>query len=53
MNKKIFSSGGRVLNFVVKTKQFKDGRNDILRLINKLDWKNGFFRKDIGYKVID
>ena len=53
MNKKIFSSGGRVLNFVVKTKQFKDGRNDILRLINKLDWNNGFFRKDIGYKVID
>ena len=53
INKKIFSSGGRVLNFVVKTKQFKDGRNDILRLINKLDWNNGFFRKDIGYKVID
>jgi len=53
INKKIFSNGGRVLNFVVKTDQFKDGRNDILRLINKLDWNNGFFRKDIGYKVID
>ena len=22
-------------------------------LINKLDWKEGFFRRDIGYKVID
>ena len=22
-------------------------------LIKKLSWENGFFRKDIGYKVID
>jgi phosphoribosylamine-glycine ligase len=21
--------------------------------LNKLNWKNGFYRKDIGYKVID
>jgi len=53
IQKKIFSSGGRVLNFVVKSKNFKNSRNQVLQLINKIRWKKGFFRKDIGFKVID
>ena len=24
-----------------------------INLINQINWKNGFFRRDIGYKVID
>ena len=24
-----------------------------LELINELNWENGFYRKDIGFKVID
>ena len=28
-------------------------REDLIKLINNLEWENGFFRKDIGYKVID
>ena len=28
-------------------------RDKIFNLINTLNWPNGFFRKDIGYKVID
>jgi len=50
---KIFSNGGRVLNFVSKSKNFKDAREQTLNLIKNLNWKNGFYRKDIGYKVID
>ena len=53
LNDQILSNGGRVLNFVIRTKEFKEGRNEIFKLIDQLDWKDGFFRKDIGYKVID
>jgi len=51
-NNKIFSNGGRVLNFVVCSNNFKKNRNRAIRLIDKINWKNGFFRKDIGFKVI-
>ncbi len=50
---KILSNGGRVLNFVVLSKEFKDCREKALKLINHLNWSNGFYRKDIGYKVIN
>ena len=53
VKKKIFSDGGRVLNFVNLSRNFKESRKNILNNIKKLNWKNGFFRKDIGYKVID
>tara|TARA_A100001011_G_scaffold378746_1_gene443885 strand:- start:857 stop:2119 length:1263 start_codon:yes stop_codon:yes gene_type:complete len=48
-----FSNGGRVLNFVSLSKKFDDSRKNIFRSIKKLNWINGFFRKDIGYKVIE
>ena len=50
---KIFSNGGRVLNFVGKSESFKASREIAINLIKKINWKNGFYRKDIGYKVID
>jgi len=49
---KIFSNGGRVLNFVIRSKNLKLGRERAIELINQLNWVNGFFRKDIGFKVI-
>ncbi len=52
-DKKIFSNGGRVLNFVIKSNDFRNCRNRGLELINELNWENGFYRKDIGFKVID
>ncbi len=51
-NSKIYSNGGRVLNFVIKSEEFKKSRDRAIHLINKINWENGFFRKDIGYKVI-
>ena len=50
---KIYSNGGRVLNFVSLSSDFEESRNKSISLIKKLSWENGFFRKDIGYKVID
>jgi phosphoribosylamine--glycine ligase len=50
---KIFSNGGRVLNFVVRSDSFLDGREKAIKLIKNIKWENGFFRKDIAYKVID
>ncbi len=52
-NEKILSNGGRVLNFVIRSNNFKDSRDRGLKLINELNWENGFYRKDIGFKVID
>ncbi len=49
---KIFAIGGRVLNFVSLSENFTDAKKDIYNNINDLDWKDGFCRKDIGYKVI-
>ncbi len=51
-NSKIYSDGGRVLNFVINSKEFKKSRDRAIQLINKVNWEHGFFRKDIGYKVI-
>ena len=51
-NKFLVSNGGRVLNVVVLGKNFKKIRSQILRLIKKINWKHGFFRKDIGWRVI-
>ena len=50
---KIYSIGGRVLNFVSLSSDFNECRNNIHRLLELLNWDEGFFRKDIGYKVID
>jgi len=49
----ILSNGGRVLNFVSLSSSFKSSRERAIKLINQLNWKNGFFRKDIGFKIID
>ena len=52
-NGEIFSNGGRVLNFVSISSNYKESRDKVLKLINNLNWSNSFFRKDIGFKVID
>jgi len=52
-NQQIYAIGGRVLNFVCLSENFLDARIKIINSINTLDWENGFYRKDIGYKVID
>ena len=52
INNKVYSNGGRVLNIVVRSNNFQDCRHKALDLIKKINWEHGFFRKDIGHKVI-
>ena len=51
-NQSFFSNGGRVLNFVSTSLNLLKSRRQLLKTIKNLNWQNGFFRKDIGYKVI-
>jgi len=46
------SNGGRVLNVVTRSNDFKSARESSLELLKQINWDNGFYRKDIGYKVI-
>ena len=50
---KIFAVGGRVLNFVSLSDNFLEARKKIISKLEKLNWTQGFYRKDIGHKVID
>ena len=51
-NNNIYAVGGRVLNFVSLSSDLKDAKNNIINNLEKLNWSGGFFRRDIGYKVI-
>ena len=53
IDNKTYSNGGRVINIISLSSDFKESRDKIFNHINQLNWKGGFFRKDIGYKVID
>jgi phosphoribosylamine--glycine ligase len=50
---KIYATGGRVLNFVSLSKNLSLARMQIIDSIKSLNWNGGFYRKDIGYKVIN
>tara|TARA_B110000090_G_scaffold161576_1_gene178319 strand:- start:18 stop:608 length:591 start_codon:yes stop_codon:yes gene_type:complete len=49
----IYATGGRVLNFVCLSDDFLKARIKITNSICSLNWNGGFYRKDIGYKVIN
>ena len=51
-NNSVYATGGRVLNFVSTSNNFSEARINIFENINKLNWSNGYYRRDIGYKVI-
>ena len=51
-NKTIYAIGGRVLNFVSLSEDLLEARKKIYKNLTKLNWSKGFYRRDIGYKVI-
>ena len=51
-NNKILSNGGRVLNVTSVGKNFFSIRKKIFSILKKINWKNGFYRKDIAWRVI-
>ena len=50
---KYLANGGRVLNIVAVTEEFSISKNKTIKILETLNWKKGFYRKDIGYKVIN
>jgi phosphoribosylamine--glycine ligase len=52
-NNRIFSSGGRVLNSTALDKNLKSARNTCIRMLKKINWKDKYFRKDIGWRAIN
>ncbi len=52
-NNKIYSNGGRVLNIVSVSDKLSEARKVSLANIKRINWSDGFFRKDIGWKAID
>ena len=51
-DEKVYAIGGRVLNFVALSENLHTAKKNILKNINSLNWSGGFYRKDIGHKVI-
>ena len=49
----VYAVGGRVLNFVSLSDSFNDAKINITKNLDELNWLGGFYRKDIGYKVIE
>ena len=49
----LLSNGGRVLNITSIGNDFLKIRKKIITTIKKLNWEHGFFRNDIGWKVIN
>ena len=50
---KVYATGGRVLNFVSISDDLKKSRESVIHEIEKLNWENGFYRRDIGFRIID
>ena len=48
----VYAIGGRVLNLVALSDEFITARQIIYKKLDELGWQGGFYRKDIGYKVI-
>ncbi len=51
-NGKILSTGGRVLNITGVGNKFSKLRSDLIKIIKTINWKSGFYRRDIGWRVI-
>ena len=49
---KLVSNGGRVLNITATGKNFLRIRGKIIKIIKRIKWKEGFYRRDIGWRVI-
>ena len=52
INNELVSNGGRVLNITSTGMVFKTIRKNIFNIIKKINWKDGFYRKDNGWRII-
>jgi len=52
-NNKIYSNGGRVLNSTCLDDNLSKAREKSIYILNQINWKKGFFRKDIAWRTIN
>ncbi len=46
------ANGGRVLNVTVRSGSLADARDAAYHMIDRIDWPEGFCRRDIGWRVL-
>jgi phosphoribosylamine--glycine ligase len=44
--------GGRVLGVTAKGKDIEEARSRVYNAIDVVDWPEGFFRRDIGWRAL-
>ncbi|MEM7441413.1 MAG: phosphoribosylamine--glycine ligase [Pseudomonadota bacterium] len=49
---RIFANGGRVLNVTARGQTLKQARDRAYEIVEKVDWPEGFHRKDIGWRAL-
>jgi len=49
---KILSSGGRVLNATARGKTLAEARERAYAMAEAIDWPDGFYRRDIGWRAL-
>ncbi|MGC9370072.1 MAG: phosphoribosylamine--glycine ligase [Paracoccaceae bacterium] len=49
---KIAANGGRVLNVTARGANLQEARDRAYEMIGKIDWPEGFYRRDIGWRAL-
>tara|TARA_B110000014_G_C20113066_1_gene586900 strand:+ start:250 stop:1524 length:1275 start_codon:yes stop_codon:yes gene_type:complete len=52
-NNKLLANGGRVLNVCASGDTILEAKVKVYAAIDKIDWPQGFYRRDIGWRVIE
>tara|TARA_B110000438_G_scaffold294785_1_gene336727 strand:- start:242 stop:1513 length:1272 start_codon:yes stop_codon:yes gene_type:complete len=52
-NNSIVSNGGRVLSVTALGKDIKEAKIRAYKVVNLIDWPDGYFRKDIGWRAVE
>ena len=47
------ANGGRVLAVTARASNLKDARDQAYKMIDQIDWPEGFCRRDIGWRALD
>jgi phosphoribosylamine--glycine ligase len=51
-NGKFFANGGRVLNITTRAETLIKAQKNSYEIIENIDWPEGFYRKDIGWRAL-
>ncbi|MFY0596544.1 MAG: phosphoribosylamine--glycine ligase [Cognatishimia sp.] len=49
---KVLATGGRVLNVTARGASLQEARDRAYAMVDAVDWPDGFFRKDIGWRAL-